>query len=213
MRIMIVDDHVLFRQGLASLLHSEPDFEVVGQASSIREAIQCARELRPELILMDFMLPDGSGPQAAREILLNDPECLIVFLTVHADDERLFDALRSGGVGYLLKDSPINDLLASLRSVSEGEAALSRCMTRRVLEEFAFTGSANREHDDVIASLSQREKEVLRDIMTGASNREIAAHYVISENTVKHHIRSLFEKLEVSNRRQAAEYARRHSFK
>ena len=195
------------------MLQSETDFEVVGQAGSIREAIHCARELKPELILMDFELPDGSGAQATREILHADPDCKIVFLTVHVDDERLFDSLRSGAVGYLLKDSPIDDLLASLRSVSKGEAAISRCMTRRLLEEFAAGDHPSHDHDGAIASLSQREKEVLRDIISASTNREIAGHYFISENTVKHHVHSLFEKLGVDNRRQAAEYARKHGFK
>lgn len=212
MRILVVDDHVLFRQGLVSLLHGEPDFDVVGEAGSIKKALKLARMLKPEMILMDFELPDGTGAEATREILADNPDCQIVFLTVHAEDEVLIDSVRSGAVGYLLKTKPINDLLASLRSVSKGEAAISRTMTRRILEELASPGEGAVSHDDALASLSRREQDVLRELLPGASNREIARKLFITENTVKHHIYNIFGKLGVKNRKEAAEYARKHGF-
>ena len=210
MRTLIVDDHVLFRQGLVSLLHSEPDFEVIGEAGSNQEALQLARALKPDLILMDFELPDGTGAESTREILKDNPECKIVFLTVHTADENLIDSVRSGAVGYLLKNSPITDLLASLRSVEKGEAAISRTMTRRILEELASPGRESGSDEGALANLTRREKEILREITLGASNREIASKLFINENTVKHHLQSIYGKLGINNRREAAEYARKH---
>lgn len=213
MRTLIVDDHILFRQGLASLLNSEPDFEVVGEAGSNKEALRLAQALKPDLILMDFELPDGSGIEATREILKDQPDCKIVFLTVYAEDEKLINSVRSGAVGYLLKDKPITDLLASLRSVWKGEAAISRSMTRRILEELASPGSASSDHKEAFSSLTRREKEILRELMLGGSNREIASKLFIDENTVKHHVHSIFGKLGISSRREAAEYARKYGLK
>jgi two-component system nitrate/nitrite response regulator NarL len=213
MRTIVVDDHVLFRQGLVSLLHSEPDFDVVGEAGSNKEALQLVRTLKPDLILLDFELPDGTGAEATREILKEHPHCKIVLLTVHAEDEKLIESVRSGAVGYLLKSRPITDLLASLRSVGKGEAAISRTMTRRILEEMASPGVDHSGQKDPFASLTHRENEVLRELMDGLSNREIASKLFINENTVKHHIHSIFGKLGIKNRKAAAEYARKHGLK
>lgn len=213
MRIIIVDDHILFRQGLVSLLQSEPDFEVVGQAGSIKEVLPLVRNLRPDLVLMDFELPDGTGAKATQEILKDHPDCKIVFLTVHAEDEILLESVRSGAVGYLLKDRPISDLLASLRSVGKGEAAISRTMTRRIMKELAFQESESGAHKEALASLTRREYEILRELMLGASNQEIASKLFINENTVKHHVHNIFGKLGVNNRKQAAEFARKSGLK
>jgi len=213
MRILIVDDHVLFRQGLISLLHSEPDFEVVGEAGSKKAAVSLAREEKPDMVLMDFELPDGTGAETAREILQEHPTCQIVFLTVHAEDGKLIESVRSGAVGYILKRESITDMLAALRSVSRGEAAISRTMTRRIMAELASPGTVTNGHGNVLASLTSREKEILGEIMLGASNREIATKFFINENTVKHHVHNIFGKLGVSSRRGAAEFARKQGFK
>jgi two-component system NarL family response regulator len=212
MRVLVVDDHILFRQGLVSLLQSEPDFEVVGQAGTLTEAIELAQELQPEMILMDFELPDGTGAEATQPILDANPECKIIFLTVYSSDEKLFEAIRSGAVGYLLKSIPINKLLAALRSVDAGEAAISRTMMRRVLVELSKSQLPDAHTPDLISLLTPRELDILRQLLTGASNKEIGARLYISENTVKHHVHSILEKLEVSNRHQAIQYAQEHGF-
>ena len=208
MRIMIVDDHVLFREGLHGLLNAETGFEVVAQAGSVREAIAMARQHRPEVVLMDFTLPDGSGADASEAILQELPDCKIVFLTVYEADDKLLAAIRSGAKGYLLKNVPISKLISSLRGLDEGEAALSRKMTARLMAEL----SHDRQVDEVkknFSLLSQRELDVLQEVANGASNREIAEKLVISENTVKHHMHNIIAKLEVHNRREAVDLARR----
>jgi DNA-binding NarL/FixJ family response regulator len=212
MKVLIVDDHILFRQGLVSLLQSEPDFEVCGQAGTLAEAIKLGRELQPDTILMDFELPDGSGAEATQAILADNPGCKIIFLTVYATDDKLFTAIRSGAVGYLLKSIPINKLLTALRSVNAGEAAISRAMMRRVLNEFSQSQPRNGHRPDLISLLTPRELDVLRELLTGATNQEISERLFIGENTVKHHVHSILEKLEVPNRHQAVQYAQEHGF-
>ena len=135
MRLLLVDDHALFREGLVSLLDDQPDIDVVGQAGSVQEAVELARELQPDLILMDFTLPDGSGLEATQAILAERPETNIVFLTVHDRDEYLFHAIRSGAKGYLLKNVPVTNLLAYLRGIGQGEAAISLTMVSHILDE------------------------------------------------------------------------------
>lgn len=209
MKVLVVDDHVLFREGLVSLLKADEYFKVVGQGGSVHEAIDLARKLKPDLILMDFSLPDGDGAEASAAILAEQPNCKIVFLTMHDANENLFAAIRSGAKGYLLKNVPVADLVASLKSVEKGEAAISGSMTLRILEKFTQqegeTGDTTRNLRDV---LSQREIEVLREVACGASNAEIAAKMFLSVNTVKHHVHNILAKLGVENRREAIQYAR-----
>jgi NarL family two-component system response regulator LiaR len=210
MRILIVDDHPLFREGLLGLLNAQPGFSVVGQAGSVAEAIALARELEPDLILMDFGLPDGTGLDATQAILADLPKTHIVFLTVHEEDERLFAAIRSGAKGYLLKNIPASKLLSYLRAVEHGEAALSGGMTSRILSEFTRLSTEHAIDRVEMSELTWRELEVLRQVATGASNQEIAKRLVISENTVKNHVSNILEKLNLRNRREAADFARRH---
>jgi len=209
MKIIIVDDHVLFREGLAAIVRSESDFEIVGQAGTVREAIELASALKPDMILMDFGLPDGTGVDATRSILAKHPRCKIVFLTMSEDDERLFAAIRSGAKGYLLKNMRPAKLISTLRSVQQGESALSRSMTLRLMEELARTKALSPKSDP---TLTRRELEVLRELACGLSNQEIAERLFISENTVKYHVHSILEKLHLSDRRDAAIYAREHGF-
>ena len=209
MKVLIVDDHVLFREGVVSLLNSQPDITVIGEAGGVDEAIATARELEPDLILMDFGLPDGTGLDATQAILAERPGTKIVFLTVHEQDDRLFAAIRSGAKGYLLKNVPVSKLLDYLRGVERGEAAVSPAMTSHILEEFARGGGAREPCQDELGGLTSRELEVLRELTTGASNQEIADRLVIAENTVKVHVRNLLAKLDLKNRREAASYARR----
>jgi two-component system nitrate/nitrite response regulator NarL len=212
MKVLIVDDHILFRQGLVSLLCTEPDFEVVGEAGSAREAIAMTLELHPNLILMDFNLPDGSGVEAAREILSEFPDCKIIFLTVYAEDEKMLEAVRNGAHGYLLKNVPIAQLMKSLRSTQNGEAAISRSMMSKVMNELARTsGQALPDPNTTsLDKLSTREIDVLRELSSGASNDEIAQRLFISKNTVKHHVHNLLDKLEMENRNQLAKTAKRY---
>ena len=212
MKVLIVDDHILFRQGLVSLLRNEADFEVVGEAGSVCEAIDTALELRPNLILMDFNLPDSSGVEAARAILSEIPDCRIIFLTVYADDDKMLEAVRNGACGYLLKNVPIAQLMKAVRSTQNGEAAISRSMMAKVMNELArTTGQALLEPNATsLEKLSTREIDVLRELSSGASNDEIARRLFISKNTVKHHIHSLLDKLEMENRKQLAKTAKRH---
>jgi len=208
MKVLIVDDHILFRQGLESLLRLEPDIEVCGQAGTLAEAVEQACQLQPDIVLMDFGLPDGSGSDAALAILAEKPDCKILFLTVHTDDNELFAAVRSGAAGFLLKNEPIGTLLEAVRSVYEGQIAISMDMTKRILKEFSRPNITGQGPRDVSSSLTKRELEVLRKLATGASNDEIAESLFLSKNTVKRHIHSIFAKLKLINRREAAKYAR-----
>jgi len=206
-RILLVDDHILFRQGLESLLNTQPDFEVIGQASSVSEAIDKAGKLKPDLVLMDFGLPDGTGLDATQAILAEQPGTNIVFLTVHEEDDRLFAAIRSGAKGYLLKNVPIAKLLAFLRGIEYGEAAISKAMTSRILGAFADMETAPKPTPVISTELTVREFEVFQELVTGASNRAIAGRLFITENTVKNHVRNILNKLNLKNRREAIGYA------
>src|ERR1051325_10633601 len=208
MKIIIVDDHILFREGLAAIIRSERDFEIVGQAGSVREAIELVGKLKPDMVLMDFGLPDGTGADATRAILEEHPKCKVVFLTMSENDGDLFDAIRSGAKGYLLKNMSPAKLVSTLRSVQKGESALSRSMTLRLMEELARTKAIPRASG---ITLTKRELEVLHELAVGLSNQEIAERLVISENTVKYHVHSILEKLNLSDRRDVAAYAREHS--
>ncbi len=205
-RIVVVDDHVVLRDGLVTLLRAQPDFQVLGEAGSVEEALAVVRQTEPDLVLMDYSLPDGTGPEAAREILGFLPSVRIVFLTVHEEDDALFTAIRSGVKGYLLKNISSADLLCQLRGVVKGEAAISGEMTSRVLSAFARTANPRQEPADGMA-LTERELEVLRELARGATNQEIADRLFISIHTVKNHVHSILEKLSVDNRREAAKRA------
>ena len=206
-RIVIVDDHVLFREGLVAIVRSEPDIEVIGQAGTVIEAVEIVGSLNPDVVLMDFGLPDGTGVDATRAIMKAHPECKIIFLTMSEQDENLFAAIRSGAKGYLLKNMNPTKLVATIKSVYQGESALSRSMTMRIMEELARSKAPEHMGDP---TLTHRELDVLREIASGFSNSEIADHLVVAENTVKYHVHSILGKLGLSDRREAAEYARKH---
>lgn len=213
MKILIVDDHILFREGLTSLLSTQNDIEIVGQASTVQEAVTLAKALHPELILMDFGLPDGTGLEATELILACQPHLKIVFLTVHEDDERLFRAIRIGAKGYLLKNVPVTVLLSFIRGVERGEPALTPAMTSKILNEFARSPKADQTKTEETTLLTARELDVLKHLRTGATNREIADRLFIAENTVKNHVRSILSKYNLTSRRQAVNYNSRHQEK
>lgn len=210
MRVLIVDDHILFREGLAGLLRSQPDMEVIGECGTVQEAIETALQLKPHVILMDFSLPDGTGLDATRALLPALPETQIIFLTVHDNDERLIAAMRTGAKGYLLKNLSVNKLLASLRALERGEAAISRTMMARILEEFAQSTPSASPSPSPLVGLTSREIEVLQELADGITNQEIATRLFISENTVKNHIHNILEKLNLHNRREAIDFARKY---
>jgi two-component system NarL family response regulator len=208
MRILLVDDHILFREGLMALLNSQNDLQVVAEAGSVHDAIQIAQRVEPDLVLMDFSLPDGDGTDAARVILADCPSTMIVFLTIHDAPDLLYKAIRSGARGYLVKNLPVNKLLASIRALEHGEAAISRTMTSMILEEFARLRPPEEPAQAALADLTMRELDILRELGMDASNQEIATRLSISESTVKNHIHSLLVKLNQHNRRDLARFAR-----
>jgi DNA-binding NarL/FixJ family response regulator len=203
LRLLLVDDHALVREGVAGLLTTEPDMEIVGEAEDGIEALEKARATMPDVILMDIEMPNCDGLEATRLIKQEMPYVKIVMLTVHDADERLFEAIRSGAQGYLLKNIGATELVSMLRGMERGEAPISRTMATRILDE--FSQQDDKGHD----LLTPREREVLQWVARGKTNREIADALVISENTVKNHMRNILSKLHLSNRAQAMTYALR----
>jgi DNA-binding NarL/FixJ family response regulator len=212
-KILLIDDQILFREGLVGLFGSTTDFAVIGTAGSVHEGKELALLYKPDIILMDFSLPDGTGLDATRTILQHVPDCKIIFLTVYETDENLFAALRLGAMGYMLKNITGSDLLSSLRALDRGEKALSRKMVSSVLDEFSRIGPVSVSGSGtqrLFAKLSPRELDVLREMESNATNLQIAQRLFLSENTVKHHIRNILDKLEVENRREAILFARQN---
>jgi len=209
--ILVVDDHIMFREGLIGLLRSTPEFNVIDQAGTMYEGIEKALRHKPHIILMDFSLPDGTGLEATEIILEQLPECKIVFLTVYETDENLLSAIRLGAKGYMLKNVSSSSLIASLRALEHGEIAMSRRMMSKVLEFSRSNLPSFRQ--DTVSKLSPREIDILMKLQTNASNSEIAQQLYLSENTVKHHIHNILDKLGVENRRQAGLIAREMGLK
>jgi DNA-binding NarL/FixJ family response regulator len=208
LRILLVDDHILFRKGVAALLANHPEMQVVGEASNGFEAIAVARETLPDVILMDINMPDCDGLEATRRIKREMPHVKIVMLTVSDDDQHLFEAIKSGAQGYLLKNLEPDQLHDLLESISRGEAPLSGVIAAKILKEFARPDPGLAEDLEVIIDeLTSRESTILQLVSEGKTNREIASDLVISENTVKIHLRNILEKLHLQNRIQAAVYA------
>lgn len=208
-KVLLVDDHALFRRGFASLMANRANAEVVGEASNGFEAIEKARELKPDLILMDICMPGCDGLQATRAISAEMPDVVIVMLTVSDDDESIFEAIKSGAKGYLLKNLDPDELFSLLDGVTRGEAPISRSLATRILQKFAEQAQQESQTELGKIGLTPRERDVLELLTEGATNRQIAASLDITENTVKNHLRSILEKLRVENRVQAAAYALR----
>lgn len=206
-RVLIVDDHALFRKGVRAALSDQAGIEVVGEAGDGCEAVRLTVEYEPDIVLMDINMPVCSGLEATRQIKRLLPDTRIVILTVSETDEDLFEAVKSGAQGFLQKDIDPKSLVQSLQRAAAGEALLSGLLAAKILKEFRSTGSepASSPADP----LTGREVEVLALVGEGCSNREIAARLVISENTVKHHLGSILEKLHLRNRVQLAIYSQR----
>ncbi len=210
MRVLVVDDHPLFREGIVGILNGQSDIQVVGEASDGLEALVMARNLRPEVILMDVTMPGMDGIEATRLIKQELPEARIVMLTVRDEDEKLFEAIKCGAQGYLLKTIRAQQLVSMLHSVQTGEPAISPALASRIMDEFrrlaAFSSPTPEEEKTSL--LSPREREVLALIARGASDRDIAQQLTLSVYTVKAHVRSILQKLQVASRREAARLAR-----
>lgn len=206
MRVLLADDHALFRAGIASLLKAW-GMETVGQASNGLEALEQARALRPDLILMDIGMSPCNGLEATRLIKAELPETRIVIVTVSDDDDDLFEAIKSGAEGYLLKDMSEEELGRTLTGIATGEPALSPGLAVKILDEFARLSRDGAARETESDGLTQREREVLELVVTGATNREIAAALYISENTVNFHMKHILAKLHLKNRAQAVAYA------
>lgn len=205
MRVLLADDHELFRAGIASLIGAW-GFEVVGTAGNGLEALEQARRLEPDLVLMDVQMPVCNGLEATRLIKAELPETRIVIVTVSDDDESLFEAIKSGAVGYLLKGMSEEDLSKTLAAVVSGEPALSPTLAGKILDEFVRLSSGGVASGDS-PGLTPRELEVLRLVAEGATNKEIAAALYVTENTISFHMKHILAKLHLKNRAAAAAYA------
>lgn len=208
-RLLIVDDHNLFRQGLIRILGDYAQFQIVGQAANGQDAVALAGQLQPDVVLMDVNMPVLSGPEAVRQMQARFPGLPVVMLTVSERDEDLFDAIRAGAQGYLLKNVGATELIDALQRVHEGEAILAPSMARRLLAEFrTLAETAPKEPAPIqLEALSERELEVLRLVAQGLSNKAIADSLNLSEHTVKTHLANILEKLHLRSRAHAAAYA------
>ncbi|NWJ97842.1 MAG: response regulator transcription factor [Chloroflexi bacterium] len=222
MRLLLVDDHHLFREGVTALFRYQPDFEVVGQASNATEALQLCRELLPELVLMDIDMPGMNGLEALKVIKAEWPTVHVVMLTVYESDEKLFEAIKNGAQGYLNKNIRTEEMLQLLRGVGQGEAPITRRLAGRILKEFARVSQSPALTPSAIPApppetptsaseetLTSREREVLELVAQHFTNKEIALRLNLSEYTVKNHLRNILAKLHQTSRRAAADHARR----
>jgi DNA-binding NarL/FixJ family response regulator len=208
-RVLLVDDQAMFREGLRTLFSVQADLEVVGEAANGEEAVELATRLRPDVVLMDLRMPVLDGVAATRRIGENRPECRVIVLTTFDDDEAVFEGLRAGAVGYLLKDASSKKLFEAVRAAARGESFLSPSVAAKVVSEFTRLSQRTATHaEELVEPLTERELEVLRLVGTGATNKKIAQKLVIAEGTVKNHLTSVYGKLAVSDRTQAALKAR-----
>lgn len=204
-RVLIADDHPVVRTGIRHLLETEPGIELVGEATNGREAVSAVDQTRPDVILLDLVMPELDGAGAIREIKANQPEVRILVLTTFASDDKLYPAIKAGAMGYLLKDTEPEDLVRAIQQVHRGEYPLSPAIAQKVLREIARRAEEPLTTDP----LTEREVEVLGLIARGLSNREIADQLVISEATVRTHVGNILGKLHLASRTQAALYALR----
>jgi two-component system nitrate/nitrite response regulator NarL len=207
LRILLVDDHVLFRKGVAALLVARQDMQVVGEAGDGFEAIAQAQETVPDVILMDIHMPECGGLEAVMVIKREMPHVHIIMLTVSDDDRDLFAAIKNGAEGYLLKNLEPYQLFEMLEGVRQGEAPISGAVAAKILQEFRQPTQNVAQEPEVSDELTPREVKVLEQVVEGATNKEIAEALTITENTVKIHLRNILEKLHLQNRIQAAVYA------
>jgi NarL family two-component system response regulator LiaR len=202
--LIIVDDHAIVRQGLRTYLDLQPDMQVIGEAADGRQAIEMARDLLPDVVLMDLVMPNMDGVEATRGVTLASPSTRVIVLTSFSEDEQVFASIKAGAQGYLMKDVLPAELARAIRTVYRGEAQLDPEIARKLMHEFSNPQPQRPKHD-----LTERELEVLRLISLGKSNKEISEELVLSEKTVKTHVSNILQKLHLSDRSQAAVYALR----
>jgi DNA-binding NarL/FixJ family response regulator len=210
-RILLVDDHEVVRLGLKSLLERHPQFDIVGEAASAREALEQVEKTHPDVVVMDIRLPGTSGIEACEEITTRFPDTRVLMLTSYAEDEMLFSAIRAGAAGYVLKQIGGDELVHALEAVARGEALLDPAVTQRVFQE--VRRAVKEEEASAFAHLSQQEKHVLLLVSEGKTNREIAKALFLGEGTVRNYVSSILSKLGVSNRAEAAAYAVEHNLR
>jgi len=209
-RLLIAEDETVVRYALAQLLAAEDDIQVVGEAADGGEAVVLARQRQPDVVLMDLSMPKMDGIAATRKIKEETPECAVVVLTIHSDDDKVFDAIKAGASGYVLKDSPAEQTVEAIRAAARGEGFLHPSLVSKVMDEFARISRLRAAAKEVFKELTRRELEVLELLGKGLKNREIAEQLHISEKTVKNHVSNIFFKLHVNDRTQAALLAARH---
>ena len=210
-RVLIVDDQALFREGVRTILSIQDDIEVIGEASNGEEALRLAVQYQPDVVLMDLRMPIMDGVTATKRLKSTLPDCKVIVLTTFDDEESVFDGLRGGAVGYLLKDVNSEKLYEAIRAAARGEYFLLPSITAKVVAEFSrLAPPAHRSDLSLLEPLSNRELEVLRLVATGASNKEIADTLVIAEGTVKNHVTSILNKMSVRARAQAVVKAKEY---
>jgi two-component system, NarL family, response regulator DevR len=210
-RIILVDDHEVVRLGLKSLLDRHPQFEVVGEAGSARDALEQVAALEPDVVVMDIRLPGTSGIEACEQIVDQHPNTKVIMLTSYAEDEMLFSAIRAGASGYVLKQIASEELVKAIEAVGRGEALLDPAVTQRVFQE--VRRAVKEEEASAFQHLSQQEKHVLLLVSEGKTNREIAKNLFLGEGTVRNYVSSILSKLGVNNRAEAAAYAVEHNLR
>ncbi|MBU3911174.1 MAG: response regulator transcription factor [Candidatus Omnitrophica bacterium] len=207
-RVFLCDDHTLFRQGIRKLLELEGDIKVVGEAGNGQAALDMLKNTGPDVILMDIGMPQMDGVTATCKIKKKFPHIKIIILTVYEDEPHIFEAIKAGAMGYLLKDVSIEEVLEAIHRVYKGEALIQPAIATKVLKEFAMMDKRSiKEGDKFYNDLTEREKDILRLIVLGGTNKDIAKKLGIAEKTVKNHISNIFQTLHVNNRTQAALYA------
>jgi two-component system, NarL family, response regulator DevR len=208
LRLLVVDDHEVVRQGLVAVLDRRPGFQVVAEAGTVAESIDAARRFRPDIVVMDVRLPDGTGIEACREIRAEHPDTRVVMLTSYPDDDAVLSAIVAGASGYLLKQIRARDLVAALESVARGESLLDPAVTEKVLERIRRIATGT--YQDEVSQLTSQEQKILMLLAEGKTNKEIAADIFLSDKTVKNYVSSILSKLNLERRAQAAAFVAKH---
>ncbi|MGD8996763.1 MAG: response regulator transcription factor [Anaerolineae bacterium] len=211
LKVLIADDHAVVRLGLRTLIESHSGFTVIGEAATVKETVRNTLLLHPDVVVMDIRLLGGSGIDACEQIVAQAPDIKVIMLTSYAEDEMLFDAIAAGACGYVLKQIGNDDLIRALETVGRGEALLDPALTQRVFNR--VREAARREHGEAFADLTDQEMRVLAQVAKGKTNREIAEALYLGQGTVRNYVSSILNRLDLSNRTEAAAYAVKHDLK